>query len=164
MAVAISLVAVHGKVSVCQLIVLAALEPLFHAINELVIGKYLKVTDLCGGLRVCTFGAFFGLGLSLLTWRYGAHSKRRRLLSTATNQLHVFVSAVLFYFMWPSFCGSLLAAGDKKHRAVVNCFLSSTGGGITSFAISSLLDEHNRFSVVNTHDHSRFALAARSRT
>lgn len=148
LAVAICAMAVHGKVSSCQLVLLTVVAPLFYAINDAVLGKYLNVTDMTGGLRVCTFGAFFGLGLSLLSWRYTQQSKRHRLHSSASNQFYVLIAIVAFFHLWPSLFATALI-GDKKHRALLNCYLSMFGAAITSFALSSLLDERNRISVVS---------------
>ena len=147
-ATGISLIAVHGKISAIQIILLSMLEPVFFQLNEILL-KHLNVTDMTGGLRVCTFGSLFGFGLSVMLWRYNSESRQKRLHTSAPNQLYVLISVIWLYCLWPSFVSSL-SEGDKRHRIVVNCYLSMVSATVTSFALASMADPKDRFSIVSS--------------
>lgn len=122
-------------------------EIFFYYVNDFVITNHLNVVDLAGGFRVCTFGSFFGTATSLLLWRYSSATHQKRLQTDLLNQLIAFLSTFAIYILWPSFSGSL-ASGDMKHRIIINSILCMTSATVAGYALSSLLDPKNRFSVV----------------
>ena len=64
-AVLISFGAVLGKVTPTQLVWMTFLEVIFYAINEYILSSCLQVIDAGGSIVIHTFGAFFGLAVSL---------------------------------------------------------------------------------------------------
>jgi len=62
---------------------------------------------------------------------------------------HFSYSGTLFLWIyWPSF-NAALAPGDDQHRAVINTYYALAACTVTAFAVSSLLDEENRFNMVS---------------
>ena len=68
-AVLISFGAIIGKASRLQLILMAIIESVFYAVNELILVHYVKVTDIGGSMIIHMFGAYFGLAVALVLRR-----------------------------------------------------------------------------------------------
>ncbi|KAI1286004.1 N-alpha-acetyltransferase 50 [Halotydeus destructor] len=145
LAMVIALVAVHGKISSLQIVALALVQPVFYVSNKHILQR-LQVTDMAGGFRICVFGSFFGFGLSLMLWRYNTDTRQKRLYSSTMNQFFVLLSTLWLFCLWP-ICSSARVVGDKKHRIFLNNYLAMMAALIASFAASSLMDPHNRFSI-----------------
>jgi ammonium transporter Rh len=64
-AVLISFGAILGKCSIHQLFVMATFEVFFYCINEAILMEVFKVYDIGGSMVIHTFGAFFGLSVTL---------------------------------------------------------------------------------------------------
>ena len=52
------------KTSRLQLILIAVIETVIYAVNEMVLVHYLKVTDVGGSMVIHMFGAYFGLAVA----------------------------------------------------------------------------------------------------
>jgi len=53
------------------------------------------------------------------------------------------------WIYWPSFNAALAPPGANQHRTVINTYYALTSCTVTSFAISSLVDENGRFHMVS---------------
>ena len=61
-------------------------------------------------------------------------------------------SGTIFLWMfWPSF-NSALAVGNEQHRSVINTFSSLLASCVVTFALSALMDEEGRISMVKYKD------------
>ena len=65
-AVLITFGAVIGKVSRLQLLIIGIIECVFFAINESILIHKLYISDVGGSIVIHAFGAYFGLGVSLI--------------------------------------------------------------------------------------------------
>lgn len=116
-AVLISFGAILGKCSIFQLWVMATFEVFFYCINEAVVIEILKIYDIGGSIVIHTFGAFFGLSVTLFYQSEEAIADKSKL--NAGNYLSNLVSMVgtLFLFAyWPSF-NAALGDGTTMMRA-----------------------------------------------
>ena len=55
------------------------------------------------------------------------------------------VGTVFLWLFWPSFNAATAATPDAMHRAVMNTYFSLCGCVITTFFMSSLLNDHKKF-------------------
>ncbi len=58
--------AVLGRVGVYQLLVMAMIQIIFYTLNEVICYKLINIYDVGGSTVIHTFGAYFGLGASLI--------------------------------------------------------------------------------------------------
>ncbi len=65
-AILISFGGVIGKTTATQLLMMALLEPIFYSINASIFYIVLKGVDMGGSITIHTFGAYFGLALSMV--------------------------------------------------------------------------------------------------
>ena len=72
--------AVLGRVSHFQLIIIAFFEVMFYSANEALNIHILKAADIGGSMLIHTFGAYFGISVSLVLF----HKKARDHLRNAT--------------------------------------------------------------------------------
>ena len=64
-------------------------------------------------------------------------------------QHHCMFPGTLFLWMfWPSF-NSALAKGDDQHRAIINTYYALAACTVTAFAVSSMVNKHNKFEMVS---------------
>lgn len=59
----------------------------------------------------------------------------------------IFIGTIFLWMFWPSF-NSALAVGSEQHRCVINTFVSLLACCVTTFAISSLVEEAGRLNMV----------------
>ena len=145
-AVLISFGAVVGKVSPLQLIFMTIVEILFYSLNENISEK-LGVTDLGGSTLIHTFGAFFGVGVSLaLNDRHARGHKDNS--AVYHSDMFAMVGTLFLWMFWPSFNSVLGNSDNAVSRAVINTLLSLTGSGIGGFLFSYILRREKKFSMV----------------
>ncbi len=138
-AVLISFGAILGKCSLFQLWAMATFEVFFYCINEAIVIEILKIYDIGGSIVIHTFGAFFGLSLTLFYQAEDAIADKSKLNSG--NYLSNLVSMVgtLFLFAyWPSF-NAALGDGTTMMRASINTYLSTACSVIASIVVSKFV-------------------------
>ena len=92
-----------------------------------------------GAIFIHTFGAYFGIALSLLMRKkdFGRFSENLE-GSTYNSDIFSVVGTVLLWIFWPSF-NAILANHDAYHRAILNTYISLLGSTVMTFVISSVL-------------------------
>jgi ammonium transporter Rh len=111
-AVLISFGAILGKVNLFQLWTMATIEIWFYAINEAILTTIFQINDIGGSIIIHTFGAYFGLSVSL--FYRGEEAKKDKNNLGSGNYLSDLVSMIgtLFLFAyWPSF-NAVLGTGS----------------------------------------------------
>ncbi len=112
-AVLISFGAILGKVNLLQLWTMATIEIFLYCLNEAILIEIFKVNDIGGSMVIHTFGAYFGLSVTLFYRGKEAIADKNKLGSG--NYLSDLVSMIgtLFLFcFWPSF-NAALGAGSQ---------------------------------------------------
>jgi ammonium transporter Rh len=148
-AVLISFGAVLGKVTPTQLIWMTFIEVIFYAINEYILYSRLEVLDAGGSMVIHTFGAFFGLALSLMM---GIPSKQDQKHNTSryTSDIFSMIGTLFLWMYWPSFNGALVPSdGFRQERAVTNTLLSIAASCVTAFVFTVLLSASKKFELVH---------------
>jgi ammonium transporter Rh len=140
-----------GKLSPFALIVMAAIQVIFYAMNE-AIGIHMQISDVGGSMVIHLFGAVFGLTVSWIQmrnplYRSCAYNNEN---NSAGYHADIFsmVGTIFLWLFWPTF-NSYTALGDQQGRAVSNTVLSLTGSCICAFLFSHMLRKDYRFCMVD---------------
>ncbi|NXT54920.1 RHAG protein, partial [Pluvianellus socialis] len=144
--VLISVGAVLGRTSPCQLLVVAICEVPIYFASEWVIITHLGVLDVGGTITIHVFSCYFGLGVSKALFgavRRPAHPKET---PTPRSDLLSVVGTLILWVFWPSFVAVLCEPGDAQHRAILNTFLAMSASAMTTVVASSLLESDGKLS------------------
>lgn len=144
--VLISVGAVLGRTSPCQLLVVAACEVPVYLASEWVIVTHLGVLDVGGTITIHVFSCYFGLGVSKALFgvaRRPAHPKES---PTPRSDLLSLVGMLILWVFWPSFVAVLCQPGDAQHRAILNTILAMSASAVTTVVASSLLEGDGKLS------------------
>lgn len=146
-AVLISFGAVLGKVTPTQLLWMTFFELVFYATNECVLIEGLEVIDAGGSMVIHTFGAFFGLAVSL---QIGVPLDLTHNVSRYTSDIFAMIGTLFLWMFWPSFNAAIVPAdGFRQERAVVNTLLSISASCAATFAATQLLTPAKKFDMVH---------------
>ncbi|XP_022685920.1 ammonium transporter Rh type A-like isoform X1 [Varroa jacobsoni] len=149
-AVLVSFGAIIGKISPLQLIVMTVIEVVVFAINAHLGMVVLQAVDVGGSMFLHTFGAYFGLALTFVLYRKDAKISTKE-ESSRTSDIFAMIGTLFLWMHYPSF-NAISVEGDARHRAVLNTYMALCGSCVTTFALSSLTDEHNRLSMVHVQN------------
>jgi ammonium transporter Rh len=146
----ISFGAMLGRVSATQLLVMALIEVVIFAINEMILVERFHVADIGGSMIIHTFGAYFGLACSLVLEK--AKPARKDICSNANGSTRVtdtmaMVGTLFLFCFWPSF-NAALAGETSQDRAVVNTLLALFMSTVGSFLVCCLVDAKGKFGMV----------------
>ncbi|XP_071547960.1 ammonium transporter Rh type B-like isoform X2 [Panulirus ornatus] len=144
--VLISFGAVLGKTTPTQLILMTMIEIPLFAINEVIGRSYLGAIDMGDSMFVHTFGAYYGLALSLMLFRRDVSTEKEG--SSHVSDIFAMIGTLFLWMYWPSFNAGA-APGDDQHRGVINTYVSLIACVVTSFALSSLLHKEKKFDMVH---------------
>ncbi|RLN61626.1 hypothetical protein BBJ28_00013940 [Nothophytophthora sp. Chile5] len=148
-AVIISFGAVLGKVTPTQLVWMAFFEVVFYAINDYILEDCLGVVDAGGSMLVDTFGAFFGLALTIQIGKPDPHEEVHHTSSYASDTFAM-IGTLFLWVYWPSFNAALVPVeGFRQERAVVNTVLSITGSCSIVFATTQMLTQAKKFDLMH---------------
>uniref|UniRef100_M4BG01 Ammonium transporter AmtB-like domain-containing protein n=1 Tax=Hyaloperonospora arabidopsidis (strain Emoy2) TaxID=559515 RepID=M4BG01_HYAAE len=148
-AVLISFGAVLGKITPTQLVWMTFFEIIFYAINEYIVYVTLTVTDAGGSMVIHTFGAVFGLAVTVVL---GVPSPRDQVHNTSVYHSDVFamIGTLFLWMYWPSFNSAMVAEeGFQKERAVISTVLSIAASCASAFAASKILSHSKKFDMVH---------------
>lgn len=148
-AVLISFGAVLGKTSPAQLVVLILLEVPVYSTLEWVIGEFLKVSDVGGSIIIHVFASFFGLTVTRVLYRSGLTQGHSQDATSYQSDLLAMLGTLLLWVFWPTFNSALAVKGDDQHRAALHTFLSLSASTVTTFVISTVLDEKGRLKMAH---------------
>ena len=154
-AVLISFGAVLGRVSVGQLAIIAIVEVVVYAINEVIIMQLMGTIDAGGSYFLHMFGAFFGLACSLALERGSALRKvvdSSAHGSTRVTDTMAMVGTLFLFVYWPTFNAAGLYAGESHDRALVNTYLSIAMSVISAFLTVIIIDPHHKIGMVEVQN------------
>ncbi|NWZ37571.1 RHBG protein, partial [Brachypodius atriceps] len=142
--VLISVGAILGRASPCQLLVMATCEIPIYLASEWVIVTCLGVLDVGGTITIHIFSCYFGLGVSKALFRATQQPLHPKETPTPSSDLMSLVGTLILWVFWPSFVAVLCQAGDAQHRAILNTLLAMSASAITTVVASSLLDRDGK--------------------
>ncbi len=137
----IAMGAVLGRLRVFQYALLALLLVPSYLLNEwLVLDGGLGVTrgfvDTAGSIIIHAFGAYFGIGLTLVLTT--AQQRGQSIRSDSTSDRFAMIGSMVLWLFWPSFCSAIVPL-DEMPRTVVNTILSLCGATISTYLLSTFL-------------------------
>ncbi|XP_053214311.1 ammonium transporter Rh type B-like [Panonychus citri] len=140
--VTLSLGSLQGKLSPVQCIILSVIEVPIISLTDYVLSE-LQVADKSKGLTVFTFSVYFGLSVSAIICRY-TRIICRKVQNRKSDREMIVLLGTIFTYLASTSSSSL---GDEKYYVALNTFIAVTASCLSAFAVSSLLDSQDRFSI-----------------
>ncbi|NXP06569.1 RHBGA protein, partial [Thinocorus orbignyianus] len=144
--VVISVGAILGRTSPCQLLVVATCEVPIYLASEWIIVTCLGVQDVGGTITIHVFSCYFGLGVSKALFGAAELPVHPKETPTHRSDLMSLVGTLILWVFWPSFVAVLCQPGDAQHRAILNTFLAMSASAVTTVVVSSLLRSDSKLS------------------
>lgn len=137
-AVLVSFGAFIGKVSTAQMLVMAAFEPIFYALNEHLLVDIIGTIDAGGGLILHAFGCYFGLFAS---WVFSPDNGKNHKLNSTNYNSNIFAvtGTILLWASWPGFNAAL--AGADSYYAISNTVFGLFGSTVGAFIATALMND-----------------------
>ena len=139
-AVLISFGGVIGKINTAQVLVMTTIEVFIYALQEMIVFEKIKAFDAGGSISIHTYGAYFGLMLSLIfspkTVIGNPYND-----SNYNSNLFAMIGTIFLWMHWPSFNSGIVTDTAGMHRAVVNTILSLTGSCLSTFVFSAIYNQ-----------------------
>ncbi|RLN61623.1 hypothetical protein BBJ28_00013939 [Nothophytophthora sp. Chile5] len=150
--VLISFGAVLGKVTPTQLLWMTFFEIIFYAINSFVLSEYLDTIDTGKSVAIHTFGAFFGLALTVQIGVPRPHEEAQNMSSYASDTFAM-IGTLFLWVYWPSFNAAMAPSADfRQERAVVNTVLSIAASCAVAFATSQIVTQVKKFDMIHVQN------------
>lgn len=143
----ISFGAVLGKTNPVQMLLLTFLEITAFAVNEYLVTEIFQATDTGASMTIHAFGAYFGLAVTLILYRPGLKNKHANEESSYHSDIFAMIGTLFLWLFWPSF-NSAIAAENDQTKTIINTYYSLAACAVITFALSSLLDQRGKFSMV----------------
>ena len=137
----IAMGAVLGRLRVFQYALLAVLIVPAYLLNEwMVLDGGLGVTrgfvDTAGSIIIHAFGAYFGIGMTLvLTTEL---QRRKPIECDTTSDRFSMIGSMVLWLFWPSFCSAIVPLAQMP-QTMMNTVLSLSGATLSTFLLSALL-------------------------
>uniref|UniRef100_A0A8D0G0U0 Ammonium transporter Rh type A n=1 Tax=Strix occidentalis caurina TaxID=311401 RepID=A0A8D0G0U0_STROC len=144
----ISFGAVLGKTSPAQMLIMTILEVTIFACNEHLVTEILQATDVGASMTIHAFGAYFGLAVTLVLYRPGLKNKHENEESTYDSDMFAMIGTLFLWLFWPSFNSAIASESRYQIKAIVNTYYSLAACTVVTFALSSLVDQRGKFSMV----------------
>ncbi|CAK1543256.1 unnamed protein product [Leptosia nina] len=142
--------AVLGVASGLQLLFIAIVETAVACFNFWLVADVFKAADVGGSIAIHAFGAYFGLGVSLLLKPRKTKTENAENTATVdlngpsyTSDVTAMIGSIFLWIYWPSFNSALTNSNSEYQRAVVNTYLSLAAATVTTFVLSSAVSKHH---------------------
>jgi len=137
----IAMGAVLGRLRVFQYALLALLLVPAYLLNEwMVLDGGLGVTrgfvDTAGSIIIHAFGAYFGIGLTLVLTT--GQQRSTPIESDVISDRFAMLGSMVLWLFWPSFCSAIVPL-EAMPQTMVNTVLSLSGATISTYLLSTLL-------------------------
>lgn len=141
--------ALLGKVSFNQMTLIAILQLIFYTLNETLALVWFKISDIGGSMLIHTFGAYFGLAVSIVLTNKKTLAKCADIQgSNYTSDLFSMVGTLFLWMYWPSFNGAL-AEHDARERVVFQTVIALTNSCLFAFIFSRLVTHEEKFDMIH---------------
>lgn len=137
----IAMGAVLGRLKVYQYGILGLLLVPFYMINEwLVLDGGLGITkgfvDAGGSIVIHAFGAYFGMGLTLML--SSAKHRAMPIESDTTSDRFSMLGSMILWIFWPSFCSAIVPEAQFA-QTVINVVLALCGATLATYIVGVLI-------------------------
>ncbi|KIH45606.1 ammonium transporter, partial [Ancylostoma duodenale] len=137
-----------GRMTPVQFLLLAFFETSISVLVDHIVVNILHVNDGGRSLVVHAFGAYFGLAAALV-------GKKKNVMemdeqgSIHHSDLFSMIGTLLLWVFFPSFNAAVQEPEDARHRAIMNTYLAMASGTVTTFILSSFVDNLGRFNMIH---------------
>ena len=136
----IAMGAVLGRLRIYQYALLSIILVPCYMLNEwLVLDGGLGITkgfiDSAGSIVIHTFGAYFGLGLTIALTK--AKQLEKAIECDATSDRFAMLGSMVLWIFWPSFCAAIVPEGHVE-RTVVNTIVALCGATVITYLLSTV--------------------------
>ena len=138
--------ALLGKTTFNQMTFVTMSQVFFYSLNEYVNTEFIGLKDVGGSVVIHTFGAYFGLAVSLLITKTQKLNTEEG--SNYTSDLFSMIGTIFLWIYWPSF-NSVVAAPNLKNIAIINTVLSLTSSCMFAFITSKIVSSKIKFSMIH---------------
>ena len=137
----IAMGAVLGRLKVYQYGILGLLLVPFYMINEwLVLDGGLGITkgfvDAGGSIVIHAFGAYFGMGLTLVL--SSAKHREVPIESDTTSDRFSMLGSMILWIFWPSFCSAIVPEAQFA-QTVINVVLALCGATLATYIVGVMI-------------------------
>jgi len=146
-AVLISFGAVLGVASPIQLVLMATFEVVAYNVSYYLGVHVFEATDVGGSMFIHTFGAYFGLAVSLILGKFAPNESEKE-GSDYKGDIFAMIGTLFLWLYWPSFNAGP-ADGNERQRAVINTVLSLSACTVVTFAVSAAVEKNNKLDMVH---------------
>jgi len=143
-----------GRITPTQLLAMALMEIPFFTFNEHFCLKNFEAVDIGGSIFIHTFGAYFGLAVSIMVGEpKDAKRADKRNSSVYTSDLFAMVGTIFLFMFWPSF-NAAMCPNDHfaKERVVLCTLVALCGSTMMAFSCSKLFAQDSKFRMVHIHN------------
>jgi ammonium transporter Rh len=144
-AIVIALCAVLGKANSLQLFIMTILGSVLFNLNKAIVVTELLARDIGGGMTIHTFGAFFGIGVSMLL-NYPSARGSLNLFQTQDSLTSAMIGTLFLWCFWPSFNSALALSGEEANMAIINTYFAMIGSVLSAY-MTSLVMGKGRFTM-----------------
>lgn len=145
-AVLISFGAWIGKVNGEMLCILVFFECILQAVNNYICTTLLSINDMGGTIVIHCFGAYFGLGATLMLTPKNVRERAGLAGSSYDSDTFSLLATFFLWIYWPSF-NAATVTGPGKTLALINTVLCLVASGFTAVAASRLIRKSNKFTM-----------------
>ena len=146
----VSLGALIGKLSMCQYVIISLYETFFSSLNYYICFKLMGGIDNGGSLYIHTFGAIFGIAISISAFctkkEYKKISYNPHLTSDYYSNIFSLIGSLFLWLFFPSFNTSFIQSLSTekvkqilRYRGIINTYLSMIGSVISVFVVSPIV-------------------------
>ena len=108
-----------------------------YTLNEAIVYTVIEINDAGGSTAIHTFGAYFGLTVSLILGK--AFKIQKEPVSSYVNSTFAMIGTLFLWMFWPSFnAGYFPENGFQRSLIVSNTIIALTGSCLSTFAFSTL--------------------------
>ena len=137
-AILIAFGAVLGKVGPLELFIMSLFGIIGYTLNESLVYSVIGINDAGGSTAIHTYGAYFGLTVSLIISKVLKPQKIAE--GSYVNSTFAMIGTLFLWMFWPSFnAGYFPENGFQRSLIVSNTIIALTGSCLSTFAFSTLL-------------------------
>ena len=131
--------AVLGRVGPLELLIMGLVQIIGYTLNEQIVYERIGVFDAGGSTAIHTFGAYFGLAVSLVLSRVAR--PKNKPVSDYNSNIFAMIGTLFLWMFWPSFnAGYFSTSPYEKSTIIGNTIIALTGSCLGSFIMTALFN------------------------
>lgn len=132
--------AIIGKANNLQYLIITVSCAFLYTLNEEIVIAVLGVRDVGGSMIIHAFGAFFGIGVTIML-NYKPSMYNKNLSATQTSFTTAMIGTLFLWCFWPSFNAALAVTPSDIHLSVLNTYFSIIGSIVSTYFTTTILEK-----------------------